>query len=107
MERALAANTLTAVYYPEGVSGPDFLKAVTSSEVLIAGGLHPLHNTKYFRVGHVRFSLLLLSQETKLIYQTKKMHISAVHLENSHIEKTLSAIEKALKTVGYKFPQSE
>ena len=61
VNRTVAANTLTAVYYPEGVSGPDFLKAVTSSDVVIAGGLHPLHNSKYFRVGHV------IPFQTKLI----------------------------------------
>ncbi len=82
MERVLAANTLTAAYYPEGISGPDFLKAVTSSEVLIAGGLHPLHNTKYFRVGHVRFLLLFLRYP--VLIQTKDAHLCGSFGKWSH-----------------------
>ena len=54
MNREVAANTLTAVYYPEGVKGPELLQKIGAGGIVVAGGLHPEHNTKYFRVGHVR-----------------------------------------------------
>jgi alanine-glyoxylate transaminase/serine-glyoxylate transaminase/serine-pyruvate transaminase len=49
---------------------------------LIAGGLHPQHNTKYFRVGH--------------------MHVSVTDSKEKHIQKTIDAIKVALIEVGYK-----
>jgi alanine-glyoxylate transaminase/serine-glyoxylate transaminase/serine-pyruvate transaminase len=48
----LAAHTLSAVYYPPGVDA-GLVKAVAANGVTIAGGLHPLLKTKYFRVGHM------------------------------------------------------
>lgn len=72
----IAANTLTAVYYPSGISPSEFLKSMTNSGVVIAGGLHPLHNTKYFRIGH--------------------MNISACEQSNGHLDKVIQAIETSL-----------
>ncbi len=48
----LAANTLSAVLYPEGV-GPELVAAIGARGVTVAGGLHPAIKTKYFRVGHM------------------------------------------------------
>jgi alanine-glyoxylate transaminase / serine-glyoxylate transaminase / serine-pyruvate transaminase len=48
----LAANTLSAVYYPEGV-GPELVPAVAERGVIVAGGLHSAIRTRYFRVGHM------------------------------------------------------
>ncbi|HJL15337.1 MAG TPA: alanine--glyoxylate aminotransferase family protein [Sandaracinaceae bacterium LLY-WYZ-13_1] len=48
----LAANTLSALWLPEGV-GPELVPAVKARDVVIAGGLHPDLKTKYFRVGHM------------------------------------------------------
>jgi alanine-glyoxylate transaminase/serine-glyoxylate transaminase/serine-pyruvate transaminase len=36
-----AAATLSAPYYPENVSGPEFLSHVRNAGVILAGGLHP------------------------------------------------------------------
>jgi len=49
---ATAANTLSAVRYPEGVDAtlPGLIKA---QGVVVAGGLHPAIKTEYFRVGHM------------------------------------------------------
>ncbi len=47
------ANTLSAVYYPEGVEAAGFIKAMSSSDVIIAPGLLPELKTRYFRVGHM------------------------------------------------------
>jgi len=49
----LAANTLSAVYYPEGINGGDFTKAIGEQGIIVAGGLHPDFKAKYFRVGHM------------------------------------------------------
>lgn len=48
----LAANTLSALYFPEGV-GPELVASVAKRGVVIAGGLHPALRTRYFRVGHM------------------------------------------------------
>ncbi|KAL2915822.1 hypothetical protein HK105_204523 [Polyrhizophydium stewartii] len=76
---AIAANTLSAVYYPEGVAPADFLKSFSESGIVIAGGLHPLHNTKYFRIGH--------------------MNVTATEPENGHLDKIIAALDKAVKTL--------
>ncbi len=70
-----AANTMSAVYFPEGVSGSDFLAAIAESGVIVAPGLLPSLKTKYFRVGHM----------------------GAVN--NADINSTVAAIEKALKVL--------
>lgn len=49
---AITANTLSAVYYPDGVDA-SLLGRVRAEGVVIAGGLHPEAKTKYFRVGHM------------------------------------------------------
>ena len=52
-EPLVAAHTLSAIYYPEGVNPGQLLKGISEAGVVVAGGLHPQHNTKYFRIGHV------------------------------------------------------
>jgi len=49
----VSANTLSAPFYPEGIRGADFMKAIASSEVILAGGLLPGIKDNYFRVGHM------------------------------------------------------
>jgi alanine-glyoxylate transaminase/serine-glyoxylate transaminase/serine-pyruvate transaminase len=48
----LAASTLSAVYYPEGVDA-SLVGRVRAEGVVIAGGLHPEARARYFRVGHM------------------------------------------------------
>jgi alanine-glyoxylate transaminase/serine-glyoxylate transaminase/serine-pyruvate transaminase len=48
----VAAHTLSAVYYPEGVDA-GLVGRVRAEGVAIAGGLHPALKAKYFRVGHM------------------------------------------------------
>lgn len=50
---AIAANTLTAPYYPEGVNGGEFIGKVNQEGVVIAGGLLGSIKSQYFRVGHM------------------------------------------------------
>lgn len=49
----IAANTLTAVYYPEGIDGAALNSKMVDSNVIIAGGLLPEIKTTYFRIGHM------------------------------------------------------
>ncbi|KAI8611108.1 pyridoxal phosphate-dependent transferase [Chytriomyces sp. MP71] len=83
VSRECAANTLTAVYYPAGVTGADFLPKVGARGVVLAGGLHPDHAAKYFRVGHMNVSVMNDSL-------------------NGHLDKTLNAIKAALQECGFK-----
>lgn len=48
-----AANTLSAIYYPEGINGGEFCGLMSENGVIVAGGLLPDLKTKYFRVGHM------------------------------------------------------
>jgi alanine-glyoxylate transaminase/serine-glyoxylate transaminase/serine-pyruvate transaminase len=49
----VCANTLSAPYYPDGVRGAEFMKAIAASDVILAGGLLPGIKESYFRVGHM------------------------------------------------------
>ncbi len=48
----IAAHTLSAVYYPEGVDA-SVLARIAEEGVIVAGGLHPQLKAQYFRVGHM------------------------------------------------------
>lgn len=74
----LAAATLTAPCYPEGV-GASLLSHISSAGVIVAGGLHPQIKDRYFRVGHM----------------------GAV--TPSDILTTVGAIEQGLARTGYRF----
>ncbi|MFT7072307.1 pyridoxal-phosphate-dependent aminotransferase family protein [Patiriisocius sp. Uisw_017] len=49
----IAANTLSAVYYPEGINGTSLSATMVESNVIIAGGLLPEIKPSYFRIGHM------------------------------------------------------
>lgn len=53
LTESISANTLSAPYYPDGIDGPSFLKAAGKAGVIMAGGLHPVNRSKYFRIGHM------------------------------------------------------
>jgi alanine-glyoxylate transaminase/serine-glyoxylate transaminase/serine-pyruvate transaminase len=48
-----AANTMTAMYLPEGLTPPDVLPSLMKKGVIFAGGLHRDIATKYIRFGHM------------------------------------------------------
>lgn len=75
----VAAHGLSAVYFPESINGPDFLGKVAAKGFTIAGGIHKALVGKYFRVGHMGFS----------VYE-------------GHVDKLTKAIEETLNEVGYK-----
>lgn len=71
----VAANTLSAVYYPAGVDASLPVR-VKDEGVVVAGGLHPEIKSEYFRVGHM----------------------GAV--KSNDVVATLGAIERALHAAG-------
>jgi alanine-glyoxylate transaminase/serine-glyoxylate transaminase/serine-pyruvate transaminase len=74
----VAANTITAPYYPEGVD-KTLLSYISEAGVIVAGGLHGEIRDRYFRVGHM----------------------GAV--TESDILVTVGAIERGLLRAGYRF----
>lgn len=52
LEGPLLANTLSALYLPEGVD-LSLVARIRDEGVVVAGGLHPAIRTTYFRVGHM------------------------------------------------------
>lgn len=52
---AVAANTLSALRYPDGV-GPELIAQIRAHGVVVAGGLYPGLQQSYFRVGHMGYS---------------------------------------------------
>jgi aspartate aminotransferase-like enzyme len=75
-ERAYAANTVTAVYYPEGMDDNKFRDEMKKRGIIVASTLGPLRG-RGFRVGHMG------------------------NVDQNDIIATLSAIETSLKNLGY------
>jgi alanine-glyoxylate transaminase/serine-glyoxylate transaminase/serine-pyruvate transaminase len=57
VNKDVAAHGLTAVYFPEGINGPDLLKKLSEKGFVVAGGIHKKLVGKYFRVGHMGYSV--------------------------------------------------
>ncbi|CAM0135458.1 unnamed protein product [Umbelopsis sp. WA50703] len=76
-----AANGMTAVYYPRGVTGPELVQSMAKKGVQIAGGLHEKIASQYFRVGH--------------------MGISITEPGRKHIERVAEALKESLREQGY------
>lgn len=75
----IAANTMTAPRYPQGVSAADFLAKAKQAGVILAGGLHPEIKTEYFRIGHMG------------------------QVNQGDLLATIGAIEVGLAATGYEF----
>jgi alanine-glyoxylate transaminase/serine-glyoxylate transaminase/serine-pyruvate transaminase len=74
----VAADTMTAPYFPEGVDR-SVLAQIKAAGVILAGGLHPEIKAQYFRIGHM----------------------GAVN--ESDILSTVAALETGLAQAGYVF----
>jgi alanine-glyoxylate transaminase/serine-glyoxylate transaminase/serine-pyruvate transaminase len=74
----VAANTLSAIYYPMGVE-QNLLIEINRRGVILAGGLIPDIRNQYFRVGHMG------------------------SVNQGDLLATIGAIEGGLKSVGYRF----
>jgi len=75
----ISANTLTAPYYPDGITGQKLITEIQKAGVIVAGGLHPENRDKYFRIGHMG------------------------SVNKADILATIGAIETGLKKCGYNF----
>ena len=49
----IAANTMTAPYFPDTIRSSDLMMYIKNEGIILAGGLHPEIKTKYFRIGHM------------------------------------------------------
>lgn len=49
----IAAHTLTAIYYPDGIDGKALCSMMGDKNIIVAGGLLPEIKTSYFRIGHM------------------------------------------------------
>jgi alanine-glyoxylate transaminase/serine-glyoxylate transaminase/serine-pyruvate transaminase len=74
-----AAHTMTALRFPRGVVGPEFLPRVTKAGAILAGGLHPAIRSEYFRIGHMGATQI------------------------GDVLATVGAVETALEECGYNF----
>lgn len=75
VKEEVMAHTLSAPYYPEGITAPMLLPEVAKNGVVIAGGLLPSIKDAYFRVGHMGM------------------------VNEDHIGRTAEAIRSALRSV--------
>ncbi len=73
----VAANTLTAPYFPDGVDR-SVLAHIREAGVMLAGGLHPEIKARYFRIGHMGV------------------------VDESDVLATIGALERGLARTGYK-----
>ncbi|OCF43063.1 alanine-glyoxylate transaminase/serine-glyoxylate transaminase/serine-pyruvate transaminase [Kwoniella heveanensis CBS 569] len=74
--RDIAANGMTAVKFPKGVTAPDVLPKLAERDIVVAAGLHKAIATEYFRIGH--------------------MGITAVDRERGDLEKVIKGIKEVL-----------
>jgi alanine-glyoxylate transaminase/serine-glyoxylate transaminase/serine-pyruvate transaminase len=77
-EDSVASNTLTVVYYPDGIRDLEFRKLMAEDGVVVAGGLGSLRD-RAFRIGHMG------------------------NVSRSDVMTTLSAVESSLRKLGYRF----
>ena len=74
-----AANTMTAIYLPEGLTPPEILPGLMKRGIIFAGGLHKEIATKYIRFGH--------------------MGATSMDEGRGEIEKALEALQEGLEEV--------
>ncbi|KAI1616878.1 alanine-glyoxylate transaminase [Exophiala viscosa] len=76
---ANAANTMTAIYLPEGLTPPEILPKLMAQGVVFAGGLHKEIAARYIRFGH--------------------MGVSSMDEARGDIDKALNALKQGLAEV--------
>ena len=81
----VACNTLTAAYYPAGVTASAFLSAAERAGVWFGGGLHVKIAAQYFRVGHMGVSVAPCPDST----------------HGQDVRTAVEALEYALAECGY------
>ncbi|SJL03718.1 probable AGX1-alanine-glyoxylate transaminase [Armillaria ostoyae] len=74
---AYAANGMTALYFPTGVSAADIIGPLNQKGIVVAGGLHTAIKDKYFRIGH--------------------MGVTVVDAERGDVDKVVASLQDVLK----------
>ncbi|KAK0446670.1 alanine-glyoxylate transaminase [Armillaria borealis] len=74
---AYAANGMTALYFPTGVSAADIIGPLNQKGIVVAGGLHTAIKDKYFRIGH--------------------MGVTVVDAERGDVDKVVTSLQDVLK----------
>lgn len=80
--RDIAANGMSAVRYPKGVTAADVLGPLAERDIVVAGGLHKEIATEYFRVGH--------------------MGVTAVNPERGDVDKVIAGVKAVLEAARAK-----
>lgn len=73
---SIAANGMTAIFFPEGITGAHVIAPLFEHGVVVAGGLHRDIKDKYFRVGHMGVSAMDTTNRQDL--ETVKKALRAV-----------------------------
>ncbi|KAF9054562.1 pyridoxal phosphate-dependent transferase [Panaeolus papilionaceus] len=74
-----AANGMSALYFPEGITAGDLLPRLGKRGIVVAGGLHKDIKDKYFRIGH--------------------MGVTVVDGQRGDIDSILKALEESLDEI--------
>jgi alanine-glyoxylate transaminase/serine-glyoxylate transaminase/serine-pyruvate transaminase len=74
----LAANTLSAIMYPEGVDS-GIIAGIKERGVIVAGGLYPGRKQDYFRVGHMGHVVTLPEELIKTVRAVGEALVEAGH----------------------------
>ncbi|KAK4686641.1 hypothetical protein P7C73_g3481, partial [Tremellales sp. Uapishka_1] len=82
LDRDIAANGMTAVRYPKGLSAADIVPKLAAKDIVVAGGLHKEIVSEYFRVGH--------------------MGITVVETKRGDLEKVIKGVKAVLEEKGWK-----
>jgi len=93
VNKSIAANTLSAPWFPKDVVGAEILKKIANEGVIVAGGLLPEIKGNYFRIGHMG------KVNLKDVTTTLSAIESALFQHGFRIEKG-ACLETALKTLG-------
>ncbi|CAF0810680.1 unnamed protein product [Rotaria sordida] len=79
---SIAANGMTAIYFPDGLSASDIIPRLLERGIVVAGGLHKEIKDKYFRIGHMGITVM----DTKT---------------RNDLEKVKDALRNVFKEAGY------
>ncbi|KAI0794015.1 PLP-dependent transferase [Fomes fomentarius] len=76
LNNSIAANGMTALYFPEGLTAADILPRLAKRDIVAAAGLHKDYKLKYFRIGH--------------------MGVTAIDKQRGDVDKVIAALKESL-----------
>ncbi|WFC98216.1 hypothetical protein MYAM1_000941 [Malassezia yamatoensis] len=77
-----AANSLTTIRYPKGITAQDILPKMAQRGIIIGAGIHQTCKDEYFRIGHIGSNV--------------------IDTQRDDIGKLLKNLEEVLKEAGYR-----